>query len=532
MARYGGWPCQLICILVICCFGSASTEEWSLKSNDSCYEERGGMFPCSATITGNLILMLFYGALLGVAAKLISDGAEMLLDLKVPASLVGGVILPLLGAVPDSAIIVASGMGEDAQEKLAVGMGTLAGSTVMLLTVAWAGSLLIGRCDLNDKEEAIEQTGAGKFSLFKQGVTPVAEIRSGIFIMLGTSLLYFVIQAADWYFGVKNFTKQPPYVKKTALVTMILCLIGLAIYIVFSLYDSKRTDRIARVHREEALKRQVLHAMFTLTSINAFKPASPVQKFSLPVEADDDAVDGVDGGDGDVEAGETHAAVSKKYFKAWHAKKGMKALLKKNEENSNSADESEPFEDGEKPLLSGEKIEEEIEKEGEESKLKIACKSAGMLIAGVAIVTIFADPMCDVLTSLTNPKNKSYIPISAFYVSFVVTPFCSNASELVSSLIFAAKRKKENITLTYSQIFGACTMNNTMCLGIFMALVYFRDLEWYYSAEMITIVTCQWIVGLISLAKTYKVWLAVPIGSTYIFSIILVYLLEKVAGWK
>ena len=43
--------------------------------------------------------------------------------------------------------------------------------------------------------------------------------------------------------------------------------------------------------------------MFTLTSINAFKPASPVQKFSLPVEADDDAVDGVDGGDGDVEAG-------------------------------------------------------------------------------------------------------------------------------------------------------------------------------------------------------------------------------------
>jgi len=27
-------------------------------------------------------------------------------------------------------------------------------------------------------------------------------------------------------------------------------------------------------------------------------------------------------------------------------------------------------------------------------------------------VTIFADPMCDVLDSLTNPKNKSHIPIS------------------------------------------------------------------------------------------------------------------------
>ena len=32
-----------------------------------------------------------------------------------------------------------------------VGIGTLAGSTIMLLTVAWGGSLIAGRCDLNDK---------------------------------------------------------------------------------------------------------------------------------------------------------------------------------------------------------------------------------------------------------------------------------------------------------------------------------------------------------------------------------------------
>ena len=32
-----------------------------------------------------------------------------------------------------------------------VGIGTLAGSTIMLLTVAWGGSLIAGRCDLDDK---------------------------------------------------------------------------------------------------------------------------------------------------------------------------------------------------------------------------------------------------------------------------------------------------------------------------------------------------------------------------------------------
>lgn len=42
--------------------------------------------------------------------------------------------------------------------------------------------------------------------------------------------------------------------------------------------------------------------------------------------------------------------------------------------------------------------------------------------------------------------------IPAFYVAFVVTPYASNASELVSSLIFASRKQKKNISLTFSQV--------------------------------------------------------------------------------
>lgn len=45
---------------------------------------------------------------------------------------------------------------------------TLAGSTIMLLTAAWAGSLVIGKCDLNAYGEAIEGSGYGKISCNKQ----------------------------------------------------------------------------------------------------------------------------------------------------------------------------------------------------------------------------------------------------------------------------------------------------------------------------------------------------------------------------
>ena len=41
---------------------------------------------------------------------------------------------------------------------------------------------------------------------------------------------------------------------------------------------------------------------------------------------------------------------------------------------------------------------------------------------------------------------------SVFYLSFIVTPLCSNASELMSSLIFASKKKKNTSSLTFSQV--------------------------------------------------------------------------------
>ena len=38
----------------------------------------------------------------------------------------------------------------------------------MLLTAAWAGSLAIGKCDLNAYDEAIEGSGYGKISCNRQ----------------------------------------------------------------------------------------------------------------------------------------------------------------------------------------------------------------------------------------------------------------------------------------------------------------------------------------------------------------------------
>ncbi len=151
-----------------------------LPDCDSCLEK---LFPCSQTVIGNVMLMIAYGFILSCGAKLISDGAEMLLEVSNPV-IVGGLVLPILGALPDAAMILVSGLGPDAQEQLrslhlsglnreiitfvcSVGVGTLAGSTIMLLTIPWLGGLLIGRCDIGPTGQAIDKK-CTKFGWFSQ----------------------------------------------------------------------------------------------------------------------------------------------------------------------------------------------------------------------------------------------------------------------------------------------------------------------------------------------------------------------------
>eukprot|EP01051_Picozoa_sp_SAG22_P004704 SAG22_NODE_259_length_13477_cov_10.020407_14_plen_132_part_00 len=62
-----------------------------------------------------LFLMAAYGTVLFYGANMIGDGAEDLLKLDAWKPIVGPIVLPVLGAVPDAAIVFFSGMGPGAQ---------------------------------------------------------------------------------------------------------------------------------------------------------------------------------------------------------------------------------------------------------------------------------------------------------------------------------------------------------------------------------------------------------------------------------
>ena len=165
--------------------------------------------------------------------------------------------------------------------------------------------------------------------------------------------------------------------------------------------------------------------------------------------------------------------------------------------------------------------EEEEEEYLELTDRQLIVKACVLLAAGTGLVVVFSDPMVDVISNFGKT-----IKVSAFYISFVVTPLASNASEVISALIFAKKRTNRAISLTVSSLYGAASMNNTLGLAVFMALLYIRELSWSYSAEVISILTVTYGVAAVGLRQTFNLYHAVFLAALYPLSLVIVVVLE------
>mmetsp|Transcript_20031 Transcript_20031/g.47705 ORF Transcript_20031/g.47705 Transcript_20031/m.47705 type:complete len:548 (+) Transcript_20031:15-1658(+) len=524
-------------------------------------EETYGVFPCSSSFWGSIFLVCTYGYLLLQGANLISDGSELLLAVMDPG-LIGGLLLPILGALPDSAMIVMSGLGgsiEQAKEQIAVGIGTLAGSTIMLLSIAWGGSLWLGRCDL-ERGMAVDKRLTRQFDLTKTGVTSDAGTRINAYIMVASSLLFLTPQIPS----AMGYMHDPA----AALWGGILCLVSLAAYCVF------------QVVWPELQKRQADAAHRKLLRANALQMASSIAKAAgsvlidsngevredalreLFVRFDSDKSGAIDGdelrkmmtvlsqanrksptaqelerdvvfmlqeldadGDGKITLEELKLGVRR-----WLAE--LKKQSASGEAKGGATDSTPLLSSGQANVdeeAGGADDDDDDEDESKEpmTPAQIIGKAAQLLVGGTFIVALISDPMVDSVSSFSKASG-----VPAFFVAFVVTPFASNASELVSSLQFAKKKKIKNISLTFSQVYGAVTMNNTMCLGLFLLIVWYRGLDWDFSSEVTTTMVSIFALGVVaSTRNTFETYWAFVSLMLYPLALALVFFLDYQLGW-
>ncbi|KAL0399440.1 UNVERIFIED_CONTAM: Sodium/calcium exchanger NCL [Sesamum radiatum] len=116
------------------------------SSGEETCEQMYGFLPCSKTIPGHLFLILVYEYLLFHAESYVASGGERIFKILGPG-VFGASAFQVIGSLPEALILLASGLSssdEIAQECVLTGVGLLAGSSILLLTIIWGTCIILG----------------------------------------------------------------------------------------------------------------------------------------------------------------------------------------------------------------------------------------------------------------------------------------------------------------------------------------------------------------------------------------------------
>ncbi|KAK9212167.1 hypothetical protein WN943_001548 [Citrus x changshan-huyou] len=552
------------------------------ESSSSTCEQTYGFLPCTTTVLGNLFLIIVYGYLMYVAATYLSNGSELLLEILGPG-VVGGLFLPILGALPDAMLILVSGLSgtkETAQSQVSVGMGLLAGSTVMLSTVIWGTCVVVGKCDLRESDSvAIDGQNTKGFRLTGTGVSTDVWTCYAARIMAISVIPFVVVQLPQ----MLNSTSGRHLAVLIALILSVSMLISYCLYqkslgseqllahiwklddglnlqsrsLVFQPWIQKRRLAFAKHKhvisgilkhlRQRALGRlltdsgepniDVIKKLFDAIDENKDERLSASELKALIIgirfeEIDldqDDAVSKVlsdfdTSNDSHIDIKEFINGIEKWLNEAMQARTGS---ADPGPHTMKFLDDFHLQTKREHALLGAEEESDEVA-EGVENPKWVSFKAVLMLLIGTIIAAAFADPLVDAVDNFSAATS-----IPSFFISFIALPFATNSSEAVSAIIFASRKKIRTASLTFSELYGAVTMNNILCLSVFLALVYARGLTWDFSSEVLVILIVCLVMGAFASFRTnFPLWTCSIAYALYPFSLALVYVLDYFFGWS
>ncbi|XP_052178790.1 sodium/calcium exchanger NCL-like isoform X2 [Diospyros lotus] len=523
------------------------------RSSETC-EQTYGFLPCTTTVLGNLFLILVYGYLMFRAATYLSTGSELLLEILGPG-LIGGLFLPILGALPDAMLILVSGLSgttETAQSQVSVGMGLLAGSTVMLLTLIWGTCMVNGKCDI-ENEDAMDGKDTRGFSLTGSGVSTDIWTKYAARIMAISIIPFLVVQLPQ----IMNSTSGRHLAILIALIVSLLLLVSYCLYQVFQPWIQLRKLEYARLKHvmSRILRHLKMRALGRLLKDDGSPNEKVIQKLFTAIDTD---------GDGYISSLELrafivgirfdeinldHDGATDKMMKDFDTSRDIKidwpefraGISKWLEEAIRAADASpvraagpstikylDHFHQQTKRAHDQLKFRRDEGTEGVQNPRSTSIRAALYLLVGTAIAAAFADPLVDAVDNFSDATS-----IPTFFISFIALPFATNSSEAVSAIIFSSRKKERSASLTFSELYGAVTMNNVLCLSVFLALVYIRGLTWDFSSEVLIIVIVCLVMGAFaSFRTTFPLWTSLVAFLLYPVSLGLVYVLDYVFGWS
>jgi len=543
------------------------------------------------TLTQIVVLMGVYGYILFIASNLISDGSELCLLVPEYASMVGSVVLPILGAVPDGIMVLFSGLGpaDVVQNEIAVGVGALAGSTVMLLTLPWMIAVIFGRVDYNSSKNEFNYSKPkdagddwskltpGNWAMSGCGVTYHKAIRDNAKMMLVTTTPYLAILVPSIFFdkimkkGEHKLASQTDLEARKehwfSLLGLGLCIFWFLYYMYLQWADSQNEDSEVQEKIRELECEAIEDGQLTLRGVMAQFESSAWATEVDAKTADKATLEEVRGmckilapffgkydinGDNRIDFEEfrllfkdMRAGVSKEMeehlfdaadvdgSKYINFEEFVGIIICFSMASDQSGNRGPPKQAIDPKVFYAPNDEEETEEDDMPEDLadlspeeqQKRIKSRAYSMMGAG--TFLVVVFSDPMVDLLGAMGKQ-IGIPAFYVAFVLAPMASNASELVAAANYAQKKTIRSMTTSLSTLEGAGVMNNTFTLGVFLGLIFVRGIAWQFTAETIVIILVEVLIGVTVLLKPKQLlYDALIIFCYYPLSLAVVWALEN-----
>ncbi|KAK6268689.1 hypothetical protein QUC31_012849 [Theobroma cacao] len=516
-----------------------------------------GFLPCTATLWGQLFLLVVYEYLLSLSEEFISSGSNLFFQMF-GTGIFGASLFHILGIIPQVMLVLVSGAsasGETIEARATIGMGLLAGSAVLMLTLVWGSVIAFGSYDLSDTsspnssnpdnaDTSISSNSKNKkpFSLTGYGVRTDIETRYSAIIMILSMVPFLILQLA-------KILSSATAVRVVVLISLIVTLALLGGYCTYQVFEPWIQDRRLEYLMRRYIQKNLLHRLvsangranefeikklFLKIDKNNNSRISPAElrAFILGIQIEEVGLDEEDfetkvmeefnfSGDSDINETEFVRGVSNWLNKANidvnDQAQGERRLFHVNAKKNNEEKRS---------LLPAKKWSKA--RKGTDNPWWNYTKAFFLITLGTAITVLLANPLMITLQEFSTSAN-----IPSFLVSYVVIPWALSF-RLAFRAISSARQKTENAaSLTFSELYGAVFMNNVMGLVIFLSLVYIRNIPWGVSAEVLVVLLICTAMGLFATFSTkIELWTCILVYLLYPISLLLIYVLTNVLGWS
>lgn len=207
-----------------------------LKGMDSSSEEKCeqlyGFLPCSSNIFGHLFLIAVYEYMLFHGEGYLASGGEKIFRILGPG-VFGASAFQVLGALPESLILLASGLlntREVAQEYVSTGVGLLAGTSILLLTMLWGTCVIVG--SVQSSKPTISNTSSSRLLSWFTEFRVTTDLQTSYTArIMGLSVIPFLILQIPKVFN----SNSGEYL--TVLISLVVSVASLLIYFFYQIFE-------------------------------------------------------------------------------------------------------------------------------------------------------------------------------------------------------------------------------------------------------------------------------------------------------